>query len=273
MEGLLAHLQHASLGKKELFDLLMNLDLNTLHPAPSSATKEEKIYNHDATLMETIVIHPMREPVAIEPCPPMETLPSNVENETPEIIEQIIFYPVSASETPTIVYPSLPPAVLTPASPLVPPEPEPIPSTPSTPSTISTPPLQEDSPSQNIMESLFQLKRAPAEEKAVPTYTCRACQRIFKRQHLLSQHHEISLSCSQWLAREVSVPSIASKGIHQLVHDCLNRASRGEEEDKNECLYCHAPFTTKESQRAHFQTSASCNRRAIEAFKQMILAL
>ena len=265
MEGLLAHLQHASLGKKELFDLLMNLDLTTLDPTQASAPKEEKIYNEDATLVETIVIHPMNEIVSVS----NEPIGNTVVEEPPETIEQIIFYPLSVSETPTVVYPS--PHTIAPELPLVPPvsteSPPPEPICP----IVSTPPLSDDSTPQNIMESLFQLKRVPVEDKATPTYTCRACQRVFKRPHLLSQHHEISLSCSQWLARDSSAPSITIKGIHQLVHDCLHRAIR--EEDKQECLYCHAPFTTKESQRMHFQTSASCNRLALHAFQQMIQAL
>ena len=256
MEGLLARLQHASLGKKELFDLLMSIDLNTLETTQVPVPKEQTIYSADATLVETIVIHPMSEPKAAEP-----------KKEEKETIEQIIFYPEAGSDLPTILFPpASAPSMNTnlPVSELVSdPEPEHVSDPEPTPEPTPT--------SSNIMESLFNLKKVTAEEKAGPIFTCQACHRVFKRQHLLSQHHEISLSCSQWLAQ--SAITSENKGIHQLVHDCLNRASRGEEEDKQECTYCKAPFTTKESQRAHFQGSASCNRLALDAFKQMILAL
>lgn len=269
MEGLLARLQHASLGKKELFDLLMSIDLNTLETAQVPVPKEQTIYSADATLVETIVIHPMSEPKAAEPkeavAEPKEAIAEPKEAE--ETIEQIIFYPEVGSVLPTILFPpASAPSMNTnlPVSePVSDPEPEHVSDPEPTPEPTSA--------SSNIMESLFNLKRVTAEEKTGPLFTCQACQRVFKRQHLLSQHHEISLSCSQTLAKREEMSS--NKGIHQLVHDCLNRASRGEEEDKNECVYCHAPFTTKESQRAHFQGSASCNRLALDAFKQMILAL
>lgn len=264
MEGLLARLQHASLGKQELFDLLMNLDLTTLETAQIPVTKEEKIYNKDATLMETIVIHSMSEPKELiaEPKDPVAE-PKELVVEPAETIEQIIFYPEVGTQLPTILCPSV-------AAPL-----PPIPSLNQEPHGQEREqeqehvPAPESAPPSNIMESLFNLKRPAAEEKTGPLYTCEVCQRVFKRPHLLSQHHEISLACSQRLARD----AVVAKGIHQLVHDCLNRASRGEEEGKNECVYCHTPFTTKESQRAHFQGSASCNRQALDAFKQMILAL
>jgi hypothetical protein len=261
MEELLQRLQHASLGKKELFDVLMNLDLNTLQPTTLPAQKEEKIYNQDATLMETIVIHPMME-IKQEP-PKVVTPPPALEAEAePEIIEQLIFY----SDTPytqpiTIVGPAPAPA----------PTPTPAPTPPSEP----LPPVEEP---VNIMESLFKLKKtssAPpfmisavpvkpeeSEDKNETIYTCTACQRTFKRQHLLSHHLELTLACSQQLEQ---------KGIHQLVHDCLNRAVK--EDDKQECMYCQVPLPTKESQRAHFQSSLSCNRQALDAFKRMVANL
>jgi hypothetical protein len=276
MEGLLARLQHASLGKQELFEFLMNVDLSTLDTIQVPVVKEEKIYNEDATLMETIVIHPMadqitepKEPLA-EPkellAEPKELLaePKEAVAEPTETIEQIIFYPEVGSQLPTILCPSV-------AEPL-----------PPIPSMNTEPPMQEQMQvqvqeqvqeqeqapvSMNIMESLFNLKKTAADEKVGPHYTCQACHRVFKRPHLLSHHHELSLSCSQQLARDAA----SVKGIHQLVHDCLNRAVK--EDDKQECIYCKAPLTTKESQRAHFQGSSSCNRLALDAFKQMILAL
>jgi hypothetical protein len=254
MEELLQRLQHASLGKKELFDVLMNLDLNTLQPTTLPAQKEEKIYNQDATLMETIVIHPMME---VKQEPPKVVTPPPVLEVEPEIIEQLIFY----SDTPS----SQPVTIVGPA-PIASPTPIPLP--PSDP----LPPVEEP---VNIMESLFKLKKttnAPpsaisavpvkseeSEDKSETIYTCTACQRTFKRQHLLSHHLELTLACSQ---------RVEQKGIHQLVHDCLNRVVK--EDDKQECLYCQAPLPTKESQRGHFQTSPQCNRKAIDAFKCMI---
>jgi len=260
MEGLLARLQHAPLGKKELFDLLMSIDIHTLDTAHVAVPKEQVIYSDDATLVETIVIHPMTGSKDAEPkeavAEPKEVEPKDAEPK--ETIEQIIFYPEVGSDLPIILSGSVP-----------------LPNIPSMNDTLPVPePASEPEPtptSSNIMESLFNLKRATNEEKTAPLFTCQACQRVFKRQHLLSQHHEISLACSQSLTQVSS--SSSNKGIHQLVHDCLNRASRGEEDGTQECVYCKAPFTTKESLRAHFQASASCNRLALDAFKAMILAL
>jgi hypothetical protein len=275
MEGLLARLQHAPLGKKELFDLLMSIDIHTLDTAHVTVPKEQVIYSDDATLVETIVIHPMTGSKDAEPkeavAEPKEAVaepkvaePKDVEPK--ETIEQIIFYPEVGSDLPIILSGSTSLADI-PSMNATLPVPEPVPEPVSEPEPMPT--------SSNIMESLFNLKRATTEEKTGPLFTCQACQRVFKRQHLLSQHHEISLACSQWLARHAVTQATPSgnKGIHQLVHDCLNRASRGEEDGKQECVYCKAPFTTKESLRAHFQASASCNRLALDAFKAMILAL
>ena len=269
MEELLQRLQHASLGKKELFDVLMNLDLNTLQPTTLPAQKEEKIYNQDATLMETIVIHPMmeikQEPPNVVTPPPMLEAEADAE---PEIIEQLIFY----SDTP-----SLQPVTIVGPTPIASPTPVSLASLASLATPAPLPPSEPLPPAEepvNIMESLFKLKKTPGAISAVPVkpeesedksetiYTCTACQRTFKRQHLLSHHLELTLACSQ---------QVAQKGIHQLVHDCLNRAVK--EDDKQECLYCQAPLPTKESQRAHFQTSPQCNRQAIDAFKRMIFDL
>ena len=268
MEGLLARLQHAPLGKKELFDLLMSIDIHTLDTAHVPVPKEQVIYSDDATLVETIVIHPMTGPKDAEP-KEADAEPKEADAKpTEETIEQIIFYPEAGSHLPIILSGSAPlPDIpsMNSTFPVL----EPV----SEPEAVSEP---EPTPTpSNIMESLFNLKRSATEERTGPLFTCQACHRVFKRQHLLSQHHEISLACSQWLARHAVTQATPSgnKGIHQLVHDCLNRASRGEEDGTQECVYCKAPFTTKESLRAHFQASASCNRLALDAFKAMILAL
>ena len=270
MEGLLARLQHASLGKKELFDLLMSIDIHTLDTAHVPVPKEQVIYSDDDTLVETIVIHPMTGPEVAEPKEAVAKPKEAVAKPTEETIEQIIFYPEAGSHLPIILsgstsLPNIP--TINTTLPVSEPVSEPVTESVSEPESTPTP--------SNIMESLFNLKRPATEEKTGPLFTCQACQRVFKRQHLLSQHHEISLACSQWLARHTVTQATPSgnKGIHQLVHDCLNRASRGEEDGTQECVYCKAPFTTKESLRAHFQTYASCNRLALDAFKAMILAL
>jgi Zinc finger, C2H2 type len=108
-------------------------------------------------------------------------------------------------------------------------------------------------------------------------YVCKACDKGFITDSLLTEHIDRSKSCKKWLELSTDEQQIIlQKPIHLFIDECITQsflANSSTSTTKFECKFCNSSFVNKGNLNKHFSTSIACNRLCYHEFKKQFLSI